>query len=170
MYVAVVERVSQWNFRVESIVPPQTKADMEKFLSNGPTGNWVACGQCYTKAEVVEALKKLGVHKEPEMVAPEDAAEARADTFKHPERKGWVEQGKKVMKSYDEVVKDPSKMVAFAKLFAGIAAETDFDAAQKASTHRRSTHDGKGEVVFWNSAARLRQMIEEAGIDPDAGK
>lgn len=173
MFLHVVERISQWNFRAGCLVPPQTPETMERFLSESRdghgTGQYVLCGSCFTKLDWENALKQLDM-KEPEVVSTEeDIKQARGDTFKHPDRKSWSEQGKKVVKDIHEIRKNPRDMKAMLQAMVGQGTIGDWDKLADKYARMRGTTKGGLEVSVFNTAAIMEELKAKmrAGARPD---
>lgn len=161
IFAVCVERVSQWNFRVQCIVPPQTKEDMLRFLNEKPhgKGEWVVVGSAFNKMEIDLAMKRMNmIGGVPQEVSGEDAAEAKKQTSKNPDAKGWQEQGYKVLK-------DPKKITSksrakYSKFLQGIGETVDAQEVAKDADAIFDTKDGKGQVVFWNTHKRMMRKIK----------
>lgn len=161
MICVCVERVSQWNFRVECIVPPQTKPDLEAFLKSVPygCGQWVVVGVAATAFEVQQALKEQGfVNKAPQLVQGQEAVEAFQQVKKNPDAKGWGEQGK-------HIAKDPKKIKSkatarYSQFVANMAGKTiSVNDLERDATFKTPTRDGKGMVYAWNTMRKVLRDI-----------
>lgn len=160
MFCVCVERVTGWNFRVEAILPPQTKEDMGKFLAAKPhgTGQWVVCGSAWTAEEVEAAKKRMGIiGKDPQIVSGEEAIAAQKEVSKHPDRTGWAAAGKKVFK-------DPKKIknkhrAKYMQFLQGLGKTVDAHELAKDAERVVDTKDGKGQVIFWNTHKRMMRRI-----------
>jgi hypothetical protein len=175
MWAAVVQRVSQWNFRIACLIPPQTVDDIKSFLGGEGSmgvGHWAVVGQVFDKNEASAALKDMfGTDRMPQNVTdPKDLREARKDTSKNPDAQGWAEQGKHICKDPRTAMreirkKNPQLLGAFARFLAGhksLTAETLMD---KVAVKKVATKDGKGSVTFWNTGAAIAQFLKEGRND-----
>jgi len=170
MFAVCVARISNWDFRIEALLPPQTEEDMKRFLGTSPhgTGRWVVVGSAWTKNELELAKKRMGV-AEPEVISPEDTPEARKQTSKHPDRKGWSEQGFKVGKDITSLSKAArnKQRASYAKFLAGIDQTVDAKDLDKDAERVFETKDKKGTVTFWNTQKRAMRKIKDG--EPPAG-
>lgn len=88
---AVVHRDGSSTVTVEGWTEPRTEADKEAWTRNPGKGAWVVWG-CFFKR-----LEDIPPHaRPPEVIEEKDAAEARGDLFRHPERLPWAQMGFKV--------------------------------------------------------------------------
>ncbi len=163
MMAVCVERVTKWNFRVECIVPPQVEEDMKVFLGQlqrgeAGIGHWVVAGSAWTVDEIEAAKKRLNIiGKDPQVVSGEEAADAKRQVSKHPDRVGWVAAGKKVFKD-PKKVKSKSR-AKYAKFMMGIGESIDAKDLAKDAAAQVDTKDGQGHVIFWNTHQRAMRRI-----------
>jgi len=158
-----VERQSRWNFRVESVVPPQTEIDMRAFLASVPhlTGEWVVIGSAWTADEMRAAKLRLGLGGGPPQILtdPKEMRQAQLDTMSNPDQKSWGQQGKKFLKSPKKALKSRAR-AKYAELLLNVGGTTTPEELAKDATQVLETKDGKGTIVVWNTTQRMLRKIQ----------
>jgi len=158
-----VERQSRWNFRIESLVPPQTEKDMREFLASSPflTGEWVVIGSAWTAAEMQSAKLRLGLGGGPPQVLtdPKEMRAAQLDTMSNPDQKSWGQQGKKFLKD-PRGAKGKRARAKYAELLMNVGGTTTPEELAKDATAVLETKDGKGTIVVWNTTQRMLRKIQ----------
>jgi hypothetical protein len=157
-----VERQSRWNFRIESLVPPQTEKDMRVFLGTTPhlTGEWVVVGSAWTAEEMRAAKLRLGLGGGPPQILtdPKEMREAQLDTMSNPDAKSWGQQGKKFLKD-PKKIRNQRARAKYAELLLHVGGTTTPEELAKDATAILDTKDGKGQIIVWNTANRMMRKI-----------